>query len=409
MNILMVTNSFITDRIGGSERYLSELAQSLQKGGHILRIITGQYNRMLPLVENYQGLRVVKYKVRSRNFFICSLSIILGAWRVAQKLIGEKRPDIIVYHQPQATWGVLLFQPKIASVYHFHASWRKEFLAITQRKKYRFGLKSLTKPIWIKFLPFLMKKLELFCLNRVGKIITLSEYTKREVLSLSKALERKIEVIPGGVDTSRFAPAVDKKKVRKLLGIKEPKFIILTVRRLHPRMGLLNLIESIRLIKKHSSLVQLLIIGEGPLRENLMKYIKETALQEKVKLLGKVNDDLLPRYYQAADLFIIPTFELEGFGLVILEALASGLPVIGTRVGAIPELLTKLEGWEMVSTGSPEDLAEKIEKIIHRTQESNPSTLRQFIERQYAWPKIAQRVERVYKRVIKEWQKESYC
>ena len=107
-------------------------------------------------------------------------------------------------------------------------------------------------------------------------------------------------------------------------------------------MGLDNLLGAMAVLKVRRPSALLLIGGAGSLRGALEAQSQALGLSEHVKFLGFVPDAELPRYYQAADVFVLPTRELEGFGLVTVEALACGTPVLGTPVGATPEILRAL-------------------------------------------------------------------
>jgi glycosyltransferase involved in cell wall biosynthesis len=174
-------------------------------------------------------------------------------------------------------------------------------------------------------------------------------------------------VCPGWVDTRRFSPAQDKQVLRKSLPhpwqTDEP--ILLSVRRLESRMGLDTLIEAVALLAdKHP--VRVLIGGSGPEGPLLKDAIAARGLQDRVFLLGRIPEEQLAACYAAADAFVLPTRSLECFGLIVLEAFASGTPVIGAHVGAIPELLSEVgEDW-MFTSGDPQSLATCIGQFLQQ-------------------------------------------
>ncbi|HRR39717.1 MAG TPA: glycosyltransferase, partial [Syntrophales bacterium] len=122
----------------------------------------------------------------------------------------------------------------------------------------------------------------------------------------------------------RFHPSGDRRDIRRRLGIPENRAVILTVRNLVPRMGLENLITAMKDVVKALPDVLLIIGGSGPLREKLLRLACELQLSDSIRFTGFIRDEELPDYYRAADIFVLPTIELEGFGLVTLEALACG-------------------------------------------------------------------------------------
>src|SRR5205814_7616551 len=112
--------------------------------------------------------------------------------------------------------------------------------------------------------------------------------------------------------------------------------------------------------------VQLLLGGAGSLREPLEAQARASGLDKHVSFLGFVPEVELPAFYQAADVFVLPTRELEGFGLVTVEALACGTPVLGTRVGATPEILAPLSPSLIFRGLAPETLADDLTGLLER-------------------------------------------
>jgi glycosyltransferase involved in cell wall biosynthesis len=176
--------------------------------------------------------------------------------------------------------------------------------------------------------------------------------------------------------------------------------IILTVRNLVPRMNLEALISAMPAVVAQRPDALLLIVGDGPLRERLEALITQRQMSAHVQLVGALKDDALPGYYQAADLFIMPSKALEGFGLATLEALACGTPAVGTPVGGTQELLKQLDVTLLCKDTQPEALAYTILKTLQRLDRIGEGEVlyrqaRVFAER-FSVPAMAQRVEQVY-------------
>src|SRR5262249_40748707 len=158
-------------------------------------------------------------------------------------------------------------------------------------------------------------------------------------------------------------------------------------------------------LRAQRSSVLLLIGGAGSLREALEAQSRALGLGDHVKFLGFVPDAELPRYYQAADLFVLPTRELEGFGLVTVEALACGTAVRGTPVGAPPEILRALCPSLVFRGTTPEMMAEDLERIL-AAKECDPdayarlrAACREHVERRYTWARAADELEGALGRV----------
>lgn len=228
-------------------------------------------------------------------------------------------------------------------------------------------------------------------LSASDQVIVLSRYTLDKLSNSHRISLEKIIVIPGGTDLVRFHPAADKRMVRERRGLPRGKTILLTVRGLEPRMGIENLIIAMQEIAKLVPDIYLIIGGTGPLKDDLAMLSRRLNLDHYIHFTGFIPEDALPEYYQAADIFVLPTIELEGFGLVTLEALASGTPVLGTPVGGTQEILSRLDRRFVFPDASPESISRLIIDFCHKyrnqpdTWQSDSLRCRQFAEKYYSW------------------------
>ena len=202
------------------------------------------------------------------------------------------------------------------------------------------------------------------CLRRVALVHVLSHFSANQVWKLYAVPRDRIVMIPGAAATERFQPAADRGAVRRQLGIAADRSLLFTVRNLESRMGLDSLLRAMAIVKARRPDALLLIRGTGSLAELLKAQSHALGLEPHVQFLGFVPDEALPRYYQAADAFVLPTRELEGFGLVTVEALACGTPVLGTPVGATPEILAPLCPSLIFGGTAPEMLAAGLERFL---------------------------------------------
>jgi glycosyltransferase involved in cell wall biosynthesis len=178
--------------------------------------------------------------------------------------------------------------------------------------------------------------------------------------------------------------------------------ILLSVRRLAKRMGLDLLIEAISEVRQEFPDVLLLIGGKGPQREELQRMISDSGLEHNVRLLGFVAEADLPLAYAAADFSIVPTLALEGFGLITAESLASGTPVLGTPVGATPEILTPLEPKLVFESASVFAMTDRIRSVL-RKDFALPcrESCRVYVQH-YGWPVVAPQLMSVYAEIRNE-------
>ena len=194
-----------------------------------------------------------------------------------------------------------------------------------------------------------------------SQIAAVSRFTAAYARTLAPG--RAVAVMHPGVDTAAFRPAAagERARLRAALGWPAEAFVVLTVRRLVFRNGLDVLIDAAARWQERSEILTV-IGGDGPDRDQLQQAITGRRL-ERVRLLGRLSDETLADCYRAADLFVLPTRTGEGFGLVILEALASGLPVIATRSGGPAEVISEGETGLLVDAGDATALAAAVRHL----------------------------------------------
>jgi glycosyltransferase involved in cell wall biosynthesis len=213
-------------------------------------------------------------------------------------------------------------------------------------------------------------------------------------------------VIPGGVDTDRFQPSSG---VRSKLISDNINF--LTIRRLTPRMGIERLIYDFAKLQETHPHTHLYIGGDGPLRSSLERQVSRQGINSSVTFLGYINESILPDTYATADIFVLPTTSLEGFGLATLEALASATPVIATDVGGTPEILGPLN--KQFSESIPllvSDHSQLLEGL--RAWSDCPQSMRnkvaqaarEYVVSEYTWERTTSRLEDSFKQLIRTQQ-----
>ena len=209
---------------------------------------------------------------------------------------------------------------------------------------------------------------------------------------------KNIVVIPNGIDLKRFQN-LERETNRKKLGLKN-EFAIITVARLEKVKGLKYLIESINVLRNKYQLsvtgYKLLIVGDGRERENLKSLARKLNIEDRVQFLGQIPNEKVSEYLSASDCFVLPSLK-EGFGIVILEAMAASIPVIGTKVGGILDIIKNEESGILVQPKDPKELAEAIFKVY-----SQKEFTRNLIQNaknslgKYNWKNITQKVYKIY-------------
>jgi len=347
MKILVVTQSFFPDVDGGSGRFVFELSRRLSGRGHEVTLVGERATREREPAARLDGMRVFRYGSPALGLFLpWTFTSPLLVHDLAGSLFHADRFDLVWCHHYSPGLGGLLFarEKNIPGLFTYHASRYLEWK------------------------------------SRAGQPRRLNSRASRLLLRWW---------------ADRFRAISDVKNVRRRLGLPEDGFLVLTVRRLIARMGLENLVDAMKIVLESEPDAHLLIGGRGYLMERLKRRAGAAGLGERVKLLGYIDDDLLPEYYAASDLFVLPTLSLEGFGMVTLEALASGTPVLGTNAGATPEILRGLDEDLILQRSDPEYIADAIlrRKGKYLTTEMR-SRCREYVEQRYSWKAVTDRVER---------------
>jgi teichuronic acid biosynthesis glycosyltransferase TuaC len=236
-------------------------------------------------------------------------------------------------------------------------------------------------------------------LRDADRIIAVSDATKDYVLSLG-AKPKKVKVLHNGVDMVKFRPLAGKRmEMRRKLGIPESAIVVLTVRRLVYKNGVDTLIECANMAIKKNSHIVFLAVGKGPDSDSVKLRIAQLGIEDNFKLAGFVSDADLPSYYNAADLFVLPSKSGEGLPLVALEAMACALPVIATDVGGIGEVLKEDYG-KLVPPNQPELLAKAVLDFAAQDFSKRKLELRAMMEEKFSWDTNVERLIEIYEELI---------
>jgi glycosyltransferase involved in cell wall biosynthesis len=249
---------------------------------------------------------------------------------------------------------------------------------------------------------FARKQLEKWVLQHCRTIVVLSRFSQQRLKDAHGIRPHKTTLIPGGVDTDKFQPVRDKLAIRRRLQLPTDRVVLFTVRNLVARMGIENLLLAIKAASRRAPDLFLVLAGEGPLNGNLKDLANREKIADKVLFAGFIPESQLPSYYQMADLFVLPTRELEGFGLVTLESLASGVPVAGTPVGGTQEILGRFDPGFLFKDTTPSSMADLILDCHHqiterpRQWEDVGVRCRRFVEENYSWKVSVDALENLY-------------
>jgi glycosyltransferase involved in cell wall biosynthesis len=370
MNITCIGSGWFPESPGGLERYVYDLSDYLSRRGEQVHFFSQG---------NPQSLRP--------NFHAYSLGnplapILPRLWDVRKNLrySWPKETDLINPHLSLYTWPALDLLPKhIPMVCHFHGPWAEE--------SHREGASRLTVAC--------KKWVEQSVFRRCSSFITLSHAFKKLLHESYEVPEEIIRVIPGGIDTEIFKLPRTRAEARQKLGWPQDRFIVFTPRRLVRRMGLSQLIEAVSILKKPD--IWLGIAGRGPLSAELAQQIQDLDIGHQVCLLGFISDQELVLAYQAADLTVVPSQMLEGFGLILAESLACGTPAIATPVGAMPEVLQPLSPQLITPGTDSKAIAQTLSEVLSGVLPlPEPDKCRGYAHTNFAWPVVIEQVFQVF-------------
>jgi asparagine synthase (glutamine-hydrolysing) len=207
----------------------------------------------------------------------------------------------------------------------------------------------------------------------------------------------RIRVIPGGVDCDRFAIDASRAECRARLGWPLDRRIVLCVRRLTHRMGLSQLIASVGALRQRVPNVLVLIAGQGPLEPELRTQIQRAGLEAHCRLAGFIGEADLPSAYRAADLTVVPSVALEGYGLIVPESLAAGTPALVTPVGGLPETVEGLSDALVLVEASAPAIAQGLgDALTGVVPLPTADECRAYARRRNDWRVVAEQVRRVY-------------
>lgn len=376
MKVLQIGASWLSYQFSGLERYYAELVTRLPSLG---TEVTGLVYELKdsPKVE---GLNLVSFGTQEKN-------LVLRYWNQRRLVKSHLNPDIdiVVSHCTPSVFPALNQLKNKPLVSHFHGP---RYLERTVEGANRLSVR-------------LSKYIEQKVYARTDHAITLSHYMKRVLAETYGFAEKKISVVSGGVNLDHFKQTISRQEARRQLRLPINRPVILAVRRLDRRMGLQNLIEAVYEVARKYPDILLLIVGKGALREELNAQIRSRNLTHNIRTVGAVSDNELPLFYRAADFSIVPSSAYEGFGLILVESLASGTPVLGTPVGAIPEVLAPFDRSLLLEGASPQHLADGICDVLSGGRKLPTMTeCESYAVNRFAWPIVVSTINSVYQDVL---------
>ncbi|WP_175073501.1 glycosyltransferase family 4 protein [Terribacillus sp. AE2B 122] len=347
---LFVSIDFPPSR-GGIQNYIYGIVSNLDSNStDVLTTYKGDSTEIIEF-DNKQGFDIKRVELSTQSNIINKVFSLIKMYFQILTILRKKSIEEIHFGNalPVGLLSLLLRNKKVKIFTYIYG------LDLLESKKSKIKL-SLLKSV----------------LQKSDRVITISEFTKREIIKIN-INEKKIKIIsPGFRIPSTTDDDVD---VREKYGIAKTDKIILTVARLHERKGHDIVLKAIKTINNHN--LKYLICGTGPYEKTLKSLVESLNLNNKVIFTGEVEDSELVKLYKEADIFVMASRQLddqgdvEGYGIVFLEANYYGLPVIGGNSGGIPDAILHNKTGILVDPNSVEDVSEKLNFLLKDEIRSN--------------------------------------
>jgi glycosyltransferase involved in cell wall biosynthesis len=343
------------NKIGTVEEYMVALSRSLRTAGW-QSVIVLEAPPIEPLMVQFRdaGADLEYMSPAKRN---------CGTW----KLIRKYRAQVVHFHfYEQFSWLPLIARLGGAQVVIFteHIRQPNQFAVL--------------KRMHLKLCNLLLRQLG--C-----KVLAISDYIRSLLVNNYEMHPEQVSILRNGVSLSRFRTSPDSgREVRRELGLSPENSLVLSASNLRPEKGLDVLLKAFPIILKKCPSAVLIIVGDGPEKNRLEELAAELRLGERVRFLGLRSDVQL--FMQICDVLVVPSVWQEPAGLVVLEAMACGKPVVVTRVGGMPEPVLNGSTGMIVPPNSGVDLAEAISSILgdHQRALNMGAAARQHAETEYS-------------------------
>lgn len=361
--LLVVVSRYSMDRFDPGD-FVTELSELISSKGFEVSVLA-PHNYNLKFSENINGIQVFRFpyffplkyqKVaygpgildNIKNSYLAKIQVpffLLSELFFTMKIVKRDKIDIIHSHWllPQGLIGAII--KKLYKIYHVATVHGSDVNMVKKNE--------------------LLKKVGSFIIRNSDKITVNSTFTKNLILDIAtRRNEEKIEIIPMGINLDRFTQVSNINLKKKYTDGN----LLLFVGRLIDWKGAKYLVKAMKDVVIACPKTKLLIVGDGPEKSELEKMTSKLRLTNMVYFIGEIKSTDVVKYYSAADVFIIPSIVVdghtEGLGVVTLEAMACGTPVIGSNVGGIPDVIKDGYNGFLVPERSSNELAIKIIELL---------------------------------------------
>lgn len=389
MKILMLSWEYPPRIIGGISRVVYDLAQNLGKYGNEVHVLTCWEPGTKDFeIDDYVSVhRVHVYNNFSESFVEWVMQLNFAMLEYAIRLVGDNEFDIIHGHDWLVAYAARVLKKSfsIPLITTIHA---------TEYGR-NYGIHNdLQRTI---------NNAEKWLINESDRLIVNSSYMKNELISLFSVDDSKISVISNGVDLEKF-DNIDTDTDFRLNYAAENEKIVFFVGRLVNEKGVHVLLNAIPKILSNYNDVKFVIAGKGPCLNNLIEQSRRLNISDKVYFTGFVSEEVLLKLYRCTDIAVFPSI-YEPFGIVALEGMVAGIPVVVSDIGGLKEIINHREDGMKFYSGNSNSLADCIIELLKNDglSEKIRNIALQKVHRLYNWNNITEKIVSEYKYVISQY------
>ena len=385
VKVAMITWEYPPRIVGGIAKHCEGLAEALVNQGHEVHVFTLDFPGA-PEYEETRGLRIYRCKseVGHPNFLTW---VLLFNHFIEKRIANVSQAvdfDILHLHD----W---LTAPACIAARHF--SGKPVVFTAHSTENGRSGLHTPDS--------YTIDGLEWWATYEAQKIIVTSNSMKHEVSGHFRVPWEKLDIIPNAIDQSRYEVGVDRWAVRSRFGVQPHEKLILCVGRLVPQKGIEHFIHSTQMVSQRYPESKFVIAGDGWYRDHLEQEANATGQRFRITFTGFVPDSDLVALTKSADVMVVPSI-YEPFGIVALEGMAAGVPVVASQIGGLMEFLENDRTGILVYPGNPKSIAWGIDRVLSDPDHAKWITrnAQEALQKTYTWEAVAKKTSEVYEGVI---------
>ena len=384
MHILFIPSAYPTEEVPLSSIFYKEQALAIKDQGNKVGVIFSETRRVSKVnynmfrknhfqIRKYNENGLITFRLHGWNVFTMRGKLGINLWvnqsmKLFEKYIkSEGLPDIIHVHS--ALYGGLVAM-KIKEKFNIPFVITEHSSGVLQGELRKHDIPML-KEVY----------------NNSDYIISVGEALKK---AIAKYTDKSVVVIPNIVDVDRFV--IEKKN-------KRDEFIFISICHLKENKNVDITVKALEKVLKEYDNVKLLVVGDGPEKENLMNLAKELSISSNIEFVGAVDRKSLNKYINKADAFVLPS-KYETFGIAYIEALACGLPIITSKCGGPEDFFSNEIGY-MISNTNVDELRNEMINMINNIDKFDPNNLREYVKSRFSNEVVAKKVINVYINVLK--------